>query len=138
MIYNLAVTAPKDTPTYAPASSTVPVVAGTLQRLLLTFPDGCVGLVGARLVARERVLYPSNPDQWFVNNAFTFDFVERLDIDSDGERFRLEVYNSDEVYEHTVYMQLVILSSAADPLSALLASTPNLGGFDLPGLALDA
>jgi len=137
MIYNLSVSAPKDTTQFLPASETVQVVAGDLSRLLLTFPDGCVGLVGARVKANERVIFPTNADQWFVNNNFTFDFEERLTIDGDGLRFTLEVYNEDAVYEHTVYMQMVILPPARTLLSDLLAMTPGAGAGDLAGLVVD-
>ena len=104
MIYTYSLAIPASTKPTAPVTEMQSIVSGIMRQVFIVFPDGCAGLVGTRIVARERVLWPTTPDQWFVNNNYTYVFEENLEIVGSGERIRLEAYNSDQVYQHTVYM----------------------------------
>ncbi len=126
MIYKLTLTIPPNTPNYNLANTSLNLPPGELVQEFLTFPDGCAGLVGVRVVVRERVIWPSNPDQWFINNGYTYPFADPLTLPVDSETFRLEGYNSDQVYEHTVTLELVEKQQGSLSLLDLLASIPSL------------
>lgn len=132
MIYRITLPVPPSTPQQSLAASSLSIPPGVLTQEFLTFPDGCAGLVGARIVVREHVLWPSNPDQWFINNDYTYNFEDPLEIVGSGETFRLEAYNSDQVHQHTLYLALTLPAKVGSDLAAILATLPQLA--DLGGV----
>ena len=124
MIYNKPLTISADTAIAAPASVSLPVVDGTLKQLFITFPAGCAGLVGVRVLFSERVIFPSNPDEWFIADNITFDFGENLKIDDKPFSFDLEGYNLDCIFDHTVTFRMAIQKEKADLLSRLIGLLP--------------
>lgn len=129
MIYHVTVSIPANTSALFPANNVLTLPPGLLVQEFLTFPDGCSGLVGARVVVRERVIWPSNPDEWFVNNNYTYAFEDPLELPKDSEVFRLEGYNSDQVYPHTLYLALVEKRAGEVSLLDVLGSLPVLANL---------
>jgi hypothetical protein len=127
MIYTLPLTLPKNTPATALASDDLTIPPGTVNRVFITFPDGCAGLASVRVVVREHILWPTNSDQWFTGNNYTFSFDEALEIRGDSERFRFEGYNLDGIYPHTVYFILSVLPPSAISILDLLNQRPVVG-----------
>lgn len=125
MIYTFSLTIPLNTTNLLPASVELAIGPGIVRQLFMTFPDNCGGLVGLRVKVRERVLWPTNPDTWLVNNDYTFAFQESLEITPDPEVFTLEGYNLDELQDKEVWMTLVVLPPEPIGLSALLSFQPG-------------
>lgn len=126
MIYTVPLIIPANTLAASPARVNQSVAPGVIEQVFITFPDGCAGLVGARIVIREHIVWPTNPDVWFVNNNYTFAFTARDEIDPPGEMFRFEGYNNDRVYQHTPIFTLVVLPKEGNALLSALLARPVL------------
>ncbi len=129
MIYRVTLSIAANTPKTSLSSSSLSLPPGSLIQEFLTFPDGCAGLVGCRIVVRERVIWPSNPDEWFINNNFTYVFTDPWELPVDEETFRLEGYNLDQVYSHSVFLALVEKPLSSNAILDMLASLPALASL---------
>lgn len=126
MIYSQVLT--MDPLTQLPTTETVElaVAPGVVKQVFLTFPAGLGGLVGVRVRRSNRVLWPTNPDAWFIADNFTFGFVENLELDDEPLSLILEGYNNDCIKPHSVYFHFAIVRERADLLSELLSTRPAL------------
>lgn len=130
MIHHMQLTIPVNTPRTALASVSLRVPVGYVIQEFLTFPDGCAGLVGCRVVMREHVIWPSSPDSWFINNNYTYSFADPLDLLVDSEVLRIEGYNEDKVFPHTLYFELVQKPLGSTDLASVLARVPVFASWD--------
>jgi hypothetical protein len=128
MIYSVDLTIPAATPASALVSTSFSIAPGAMRQEFITFPDGCAGLAYARVVVRERVLYPTNPDSWLHSNGVTLPFADELEIEGSGEHIRLEGYNLDTVNAHTITLMLVVVPFQLTTLDLLLSARPSFAG----------
>ena len=64
---------PKSTPTGAPVNYQIPLMAGVIERIDLTIPDGCSGLVGCQVWDRGKIIVPlGTPGEWLSGNNKVF------------------------------------------------------------------
>jgi len=114
MIYELRLNIPKNIPADDPVSDVLPVHPGTLKRVEVVFPAGCVGLVHLRIFYWERQLFPSNPDSDFSGDDAHLEFDEDLDLTGAPFEFRAEGWNLDDTYEHTPIVRMLIVPFERD------------------------
>lgn len=90
--------------------------------IMLVFPPGCSGLVGARISYARNPVYPIGNTGWFILD----DYVLQIPITTQqqGGQWGVDVYNTD-TYAHTIqayfswnYVNLA-QSGAASPLISL-------------------
>ncbi len=130
MIYDKALTIPAETKQPSLASVELAVGPGVVKQVFLTFPDGCAGLVGVQILFAEHVVWPSNPDTFFIANDITFSFLENTKVDDEPYSFTMQGYNNDCVYPHTVTLRLSIVPDEPSLLSTLLARGAPVGIVD--------
>ena len=87
-----------------PASTTIQIPPTLVDRVEITFPSGCVGLVGVRFQFQGRVVWPYNPDGWFRGNGQTVIFSPNIELIDQPNILVIEGYNDDDAYGHTVYV----------------------------------
>lgn len=70
-----------------------------VTQIVLVFPPGCSGLVGARIEFSVNPVYPINQGAWFTLD----DYVLTIPVTGQGNsgQWRLTAYNQDN-YPHTV------------------------------------
>jgi len=81
---------------------------GIVREVALTFPRGCAGLVGIRILRSTRQIVPQNPVEWITTDGETVDIT--VDVDLSQEPYELELwgYNEDEVYNHTIRARFTV------------------------------
>jgi len=109
MNFTFPVTADPNTEKASPKREVTGVAYGTLNQVDIYFPWGCAGLVGVRVIHYEQQLYPTNRSQWFIGNDIHIVFNDDYMIDQGWNEFKVEVYNLDDMYEHTVYVSFNIV-----------------------------
>lgn len=129
MIYSVDLTIPPNTPADELVRAEFDVAPGTLRQEFITFPDGCAGLAYVRVIVRERVLYPTNPDAWLHSNGVMIPLADEVDITGSGEAFRIEGYNLDTINPHTITLTLVVVPKIVTTLDLLLGSQPVFSGM---------
>ena len=127
MAYVLTVTVPRETQPDNPISDFIEIPPLKLEKIMLTFPAGCSGLVGARFKYQTRVLIPFNPEKWIIANDYTIEITPELDLLEPPHKFYLEAYNLDEAYPHTLYCLLDVQLKASNE-ELILAGLAHLTG----------
>lgn len=119
MLYRFAVTVPSGTPQASPVSHRLRLTYGVVEKVEVTFPAGCAGLVGVRILHREHVVWPTSPDEWFVSDDFTISFPEYFPIDEDPFELEVHAYNLDETYDHTIILRFAVTIPREDWLQTI-------------------
>jgi len=120
MIYNIPLTIPTDTAIASPVRELQRTVSGEVVALWLTFPPGCAGLVGVRILWGTAQIWPTNQEQWFVADGITFNFPENFEVARPRYNFVFEGYNLDCLYPHTIYFRMVVLKQKTNILGQIL------------------
>ena len=94
----------------APKREITKVCYGILRKGSVYFPWGCAGLVGIRILHYEHILYPTNPDQWFIGNEILIEFACEYEVLAGWNDFKVEGYNEDDFYPHTPIVTFNVLS----------------------------
>lgn len=102
MFYSYALAVPASTLESAPATATLHVTAGTVDRVEIQFPAGCAGLVHVTVFHREHQAWPTNPDSDFSADNETITFNEDYPLVSAPYQLKLIAWNDDDTYPHTV------------------------------------
>ncbi len=104
MSYTESLTLPKNTTSENPMAVDVSIQPMIIDRMEITFPSGCVGLVGVRFKYQSRVIFPYNPDSWYKGNGQTVVFSPNIELKEVPLMLTVEGYNDDDTYQHTVYI----------------------------------
>jgi len=132
MFYRFAVTVPKNTPKESPVEQMVRLTAGVVEKVEITFPSGCAGLVGLRILRGGHVVWPTSPGEWFVSDDYTISFPERYPILDEPLELRLQAYNLDDTYNHTPVVRLAVKTEEPDWLSFIAYKLDELANKPPP------
>lgn len=102
MFYDVALTVPANTPASAPVTQDVLFVPGTIHKVDVEFPHGCVGLVHTLVRRGAHQVWPSNIDGDFAGNNETITWQDEYDLAEAPFSLRLVGWNLDDFYDHTV------------------------------------
>lgn len=127
MIFNYAVTIPKNTTKAAPVDTLLQLTRGTIVNMELQFPSGVIALAHVQLYVGGHQLYPSNPDGDFATSNETIDWPVELDLDTGANQLRFIGWNTDASFDHTITVRVVMRDikqprSIASEVAALLAT----------------
>lgn len=88
-----------------------------VERILLTWPPGCVGLVKAVIFCGGNKVYPPENNQYLQFDSYTFDFAVSNQPDS-GD-WGIQIANDDYVPHtlHMVYLYNYFPAIGTSPLS---------------------
>lgn len=91
-------TVPANTPVTGLLSVKCALGWSNVSKILISFPPGCSGLVGARLSYAGNPVYPIGPSSFFVLD----DYVVEVDPTNQqqGGQWTFDAYNLD-IYQHT-------------------------------------
>lgn len=109
MIYTFKLSISPGTEAETPAVSKISLTVGVLKNVELMFPAGLNGEVGVHIKERERVIFPSSPDEWFIDDDRVIRWSENYIILPRHTQFKLEGYNDDPIFNHCVYFRFNIL-----------------------------
>jgi len=108
MHYHYAVTIPAGTGKGDGFGRPLRLVPGQIEKVDISFPAGCVGLVGVRILRGHLQLWPLSPDEWIISDNFTVSFPETYKLDERPFELTFEGYNLDETYDHTIRIGITL------------------------------
>lgn len=118
MLYTFAITIPPNTPEPSTATQILPVTAGNVNRVLIDFPAGQIGLTHLRIRRGLYQVWPANPEADFSTSNATIDWNEDYDVLTPPYEFEAYAWNLDDTYTHTITVHISI-EPAAQSLSLL-------------------
>jgi len=141
MRYQTSLKIPANTEATNPASVRLRLTVGKVSHAFISFPAGCQGLVGTRVMRGGHQLWPVMPGEWFVTDDFVVPIQESYRILDEPLNLVFEGYNVDETYDHTITLQLDLLEPHEDPLlqmreiaDRVARGTPTIGA----GMSIEA
>lgn len=99
---------PANTPATAPATQTLALAVGQITSVAIFFPYKRGAFVGVRVIENEHQLWPTNLDEWIVGDGETVQWAEDHDLADEPFQLRLEGYNDDDTFDHSVYFRLAV------------------------------
>ena len=113
MLFDYELTVPANTPAGSPVSDEVIVGPGAITRVEVQFPDGCAGLVHARVRRWGHQLFPTNVDGWLTANGYVIAWDDDADVSEPPLTVTIEAYNLDDTYQHTLTFRFGVRAPAA-------------------------
>lgn len=108
MIYQKSVTIASGKTKASPEVSYFQLTQGILTKIDIGFPAGCLGLVGLRVFRGGHQLFPMVQDEWFVTDDYTISFPIEQEVEAKPLLLRIEGFNVDDTYGHTITLRLSI------------------------------
>ena len=116
MFYCFLLTVPAETTEANPAELVMRLTAGTVYRVSVGFPLGCVGLVHVAIDRFKHQVWPSNPGASFAWDDYNVDFAEEYELREAPCTLVLRAWNEDDSFAHTVTCRIGVRA----PLRAVL------------------
>lgn len=127
MIFVAAITTPQLTTKSAPKITQIPVVAGTINRILIFFPPGVNALAHIKLLWGLYQLFPSNDQADFAGGDVLIDWAEDVEIAAAPFALTAITWNDDDTYPHTITVHVVVQpSSPSNDITSVLAQVQQL------------
>lgn len=127
MLYTFALTIPANTPEPATATALLPLTAGTITEMNVSFPAGHAGLTHLKLRRGLHQVWPANPEANFSTDNQAIVWAENYPLLA--APFQLEAYawNLDDTYPHTITVHISIDPSGVE--ASLLDQVRQLLGM---------
>lgn len=138
MLYKFSVTVPVSTLAANPSELAVKLSPGHVSSLSITFPAGCEGLVGIRILRGAFQLWPLTSTDWIDGDDHTHVIPARQQMRSGETRLRILAYNLDTSNEHTVSISFTVdgvPSATPQHLGIVSAELPDYVREDIANLA---
>lgn len=107
-----------------PHEEVLEVCFGTISQVFVLFPPGHAGLTHLQILYQTRQIFPTSPGEAFVGDDTQYEFSERWPIFESPHELLLRVWNDDDTYDHTVYVELSVL--APEVLVPVVIQSPRL------------
>ena len=133
MAYVERLVIPRLTTEAGPAQIEIPIVAITVKAVEVTFPSGCVGLVGVWFEYQDRQIWPYNLKARFRGNDQTIRFTPGIELEEPPLLLTIRGINEDDTYDHTVYITVDAEFPGGFFESILSRILPGGGPIALPG-----
>lgn len=129
MIFVAAIDTPHLTKSIAPKVTTIPIIQGTITRLIIFFPPGVNALAHLKLLWGNYQLFPSNQQGDFAGGDVLLDWDEDIAIDAAPLQITAQTWNDDDTYDHTITVHVVMNTtlpapSASTVIAAVMAANP--------------
>jgi hypothetical protein len=111
VFYEFPLTIPANTPATAPTQQTVELSPGTISRVELQFPRGCVGLVHVKVLHALHQVWPTNPDGDISSEGYNVAWSDDYDLSEPPFQFILSGYNLDDSFPHTIIFRFQLTRS---------------------------
>lgn len=82
---------------------------GIMSMVWITFPAGCAGLVKVRIFHQGHPFLPVEVDAYIRGDNYVFVYPVMFEIKNVPEIITIEAWNEDQVYAHTIDVQMMIL-----------------------------
>ncbi len=112
MFYDWAIVIPKSTTEAVPVETWLELTKGTVHRVEVEFPAGCMGLAHCRIMRGLHQLWPTNPDGSFATDGYTIAFNEATELADEPLALKASGWNLDDTYAHTITWRFALIEAS--------------------------
>ena len=124
---------PFSTTEASPASVDIVITPMTVKSVELTFPSGCVGLVGVWFRYQDQQIWPIAPKSRFRGNDQSIKFNPNVELLEPPFLLTMYGINEDDTYQHTVYAVIDVDFPGGFFQTVLSRLLPGSGAIALRG-----
>jgi hypothetical protein len=133
VIFVSAITTAHNTPSSAPLLTVIPIVSGTISRVMIFFPPGVNALAHLKLLYGLYQLFPSNEQASFAGGDMQINWDEQIVVDTAPLEIVALTWNDDDTYDHTITVHVVVQPrvvnpTPADVIAQIVSNTPATTG----------
>jgi hypothetical protein len=110
MLFEYPLTVPAGRAAAAPVTLEALLCAGTVTRVDVQFPAGCVAMVGVSIWRNDHQVWPVNLDESITGEDATVSWPESYDLDDEPFAFTLKGSSPGTTYDHTITFRFALLS----------------------------
>lgn len=129
MLYQRSLTIPANTLITAPESETLKLTVGTVTRMEVEFPAGCLYLVKVRVNDKGWQVMPWTRDEWLCSENYVVFCDAHYPITSAPFIFTIYGYNEDTVNDHTVQLRVTMREGLTEEFLMLGQFLDALRGY---------
>lgn len=109
MLFSKSIVIPANTSKALPLITKIPICEGLLNRVWVRWRWGSGNLCGCRILYESFQVWPLSMTEWFVSNVQDIVFDESFRVDDVPHVCRVESYNLDDTFPHTLWVAFAIL-----------------------------
>jgi len=109
MLFSKSIVISAQTSKAIPLVTTFPICEGVMKRVWVRWRWGSANLCGCRVLYESFQVWPLSMTEWFVSNVLDMVFEEDFEIDDVPHELRIEAYNEDDTFPHTLWIACSIL-----------------------------
>ena len=122
MLFEYPLTLPANTPSTAPVELLAELAPGTVTRVDVQFPRGCVGLAHVQAYRSGHQVWPTNLDADISAENVVVSWPEDYDLADKPYALTLRGWNDDDSFPHPITFRFALLSLEAKQEAGALAS----------------
>jgi len=112
MFYEFPITVAVGKTRVAPEVEEIKLTHGLIHRLEVEFPDGCDGLVHARVMWLDHQVWPTNPNEYFTSDGHVIVIDDYFELYGPPYLLKIEGWSEALLYSHTVRVRIGVLPKA--------------------------
>lgn len=120
MLYRTAITIPASTTKASPTQVYLSLGKGTITRWWIGFPPGCLGRVNIAIYRHEHRILPESAGESLYWDGFIFSIDEEFEMVEAPYEVRIDGWNSDTTYSHTVFVGVEVEEIPIETTESLL------------------
>ena len=111
MDYVFVLPIPATTAITSPVTRSLRIPKGDITEVRVIFPVGCADLAHVRIFALDKQIYPSNLGSYYQGDGVFFLIRDRYPLSEFVQEVKVEGYNEDDTYQHTVTVGITVIPS---------------------------
>ena len=110
MLFEYGLTVTADTKEASPVELDALLCAGTVTRVDVQFPAGCVSMVNVSIWRHDHQVWPINLDGAIASEDFVVSFPASYDLEDEPFAFTVKGWSPDTTYDHLITVRFALLS----------------------------
>lgn len=116
MLYSFDLAIPDNTPEASPLELDVVLVPGTIVRVEVQFPRGCVGLVHTQAFFLSHQVWPANEGGSLAGDGALIAWEEDYELPGEPFGLRLVGWNDDDTFDHRITWRFALREASGPEL----------------------
>ncbi len=116
------ITVTKGTSRANPVETVAKLTPGTIERIIVFFPPGCLGYVKVTLDKDEHQFMPEDVEGHITGDDYVFDMVHNYPLEAPPAHITVRAWNTAATYDHTITVGIFVRESLGSKISQAVKS----------------
>lgn len=122
------ITVTKGTTKASPVEEVAKLTPGTIERVIVFFPPGCLGYVKVALYEAEHQFMPEDIEGHITGDDYVFDMVHNKELKAPPAYITIKAWNTATTYDHTITVGIFLRETARGRISRAVQGLFGMAG----------